>query len=100
MEDISFWKSNFETCYYSERLLNKVTLLNETSASKVDITEVKKAIYYARKYHGKQMRESGEPYYSHPLEVAYMVSDYIFKTDIIVASILHNHYEIGQPMRS
>lgn len=30
----------------------------------VDVLEVKKAIYYARKYHGSQMRQSGEPFYS------------------------------------
>ncbi len=35
----------------------------------------------------------GEPYYSHPLEVAYMISDYNLKTDVIVASILHDTVE-------
>ena len=29
-------------------------------------------------------------YYTHPLEVAYMISDYNLKTDVIVASILHD----------
>jgi len=86
-------ESEFESCCYSDKLISKLTLLNETATNKIDITEVKKAIYYARKYHGKQMRESGEPYYSHPLEVAYMISDYLFRTDIIVTSILHDTLE-------
>lgn len=39
------------------------------------------------------MRQSGDPYYSHPIEVAYMVSDYLFRTDIIVTSVLHDTIE-------
>jgi (p)ppGpp synthase/HD superfamily hydrolase len=45
------------------------------------------------KYHGDQKRKSGEPFYSHPLEVAYMISDYNLKTDVIVTSILHDIVE-------
>jgi len=93
MEDINWWELNFKACCYSDRLLNKLLLLNEKAKTKVDIQEIKKAIYYARKYHGDQKRQSGELYYSHPLEVAYMVSDYLFRTDIIVTSILHDTIE-------
>lgn len=85
--------SKFKTCYYSARLLNKLVILNESTNNKVDIKEIRKAIYYAKKYHGDQKRQSGEPYYSHPLEVAYMISDYLFRTDIIVTSILHDTIE-------
>lgn len=85
--------SKFETCIYSNRLLDKLLLLNEQAQEKIDIAEVKKAIFYAKKYHAGQIRQSGEPYYSHPLEVAYMISDYLFRTDIIVTSILHDILE-------
>jgi len=54
---------------------------------------INKAIYWARKYHGEQKRKSGEPYYSHPLEVAYMISEHKLKTDVIVASVLHDIIE-------
>jgi (p)ppGpp synthase/HD superfamily hydrolase len=54
---------------------------------------INKAIEWARKYHGEQKRKSGEPYYSHPLEVAYMISEHKLKTDVIVASILHDIIE-------
>jgi (p)ppGpp synthase/HD superfamily hydrolase len=84
-----------DCCQYSNRLLGKLLLLNETRSEgdKIDISKVQKAIYYAKKYHRDQKRESGKPYYSHPLEVAYMISDYLFRTDIIVTSILHDTIE-------
>jgi len=80
-----------EPCYYSTRLLEKLKLLDTKNV--LDFELINKAIYWARKYHGDQKRKSGEPYYSHPLEVAYMVSDYNLKTDVIVASILHDIIE-------
>ena len=42
---------------------------------------------------GAQKRQSGEPYYSHPLEVAYMVAEHRFTTDVLVTSILHDTIE-------
>jgi len=93
MEDLYHWKLKFIPCSYSDRLLEKLVYLNEVAVKKVDITQVRKAIYYAKKYHGEQKRQSGEPYYSHPLEVAYMVSSYLFRTDIIITSILHDTIE-------
>ena len=93
MIDLSCWENKFKPCCYSEKLVTKLLLLNEASKSKVDILEIKKAIYYAKKYHGSQMRQSGQPYYSHPLEVAYMVADRVFETDILVTSILHDTLE-------
>jgi len=59
----------------------------------LDFELINKAIYFARKYHGDQKRKSGELYYTHPLEVAYMISDYNLKTDVIAASILHDVVE-------
>jgi len=73
--------------------MNKLASLNETAKNKLDLLEVKKGLYYAKKYHANQKRQSGEPYYSHPIEVAYLVADYIFKTDIIVTSLLHDTLE-------
>jgi guanosine-3',5'-bis(diphosphate) 3'-pyrophosphohydrolase len=93
MEDINCWERKFKSCLYSKRLLNKFILLNNKATNKIDIKEVKKSIYYAKKYHGNQKRQSGEPYYSHPLEVAYIISDYLFRTDILVTSILHDTIE-------
>jgi len=93
MKDLSCWNLRYKPCAYEKRLIKKLNLLNEQTENQVDITEVKKATYYAKKYHGKQVRQSGEPYYSHPLEVAYMLSDYLFRTDILVTAILHDTIE-------
>ena len=81
----------FEPCKYSIRLIEKLKSLD--SQNMLDFELINKAIYWARKYHADQKRKSGELYYSHPLEVAYIISDYNLKTDVIVASILHDIVE-------
>lgn len=93
MFNLDVWLNKFECCVYADDLINKIHLLNHQTSNKVDVAKIKKAIYYAKKYHGNQKRQSGEPYYSHPLIVAGMVADYCFKTDILVTSILHDTIE-------
>ncbi len=39
------------------------------------------------------MRKSGEPYYSHPIVVANMVANNIFRSDAITGALLHNTLE-------
>lgn len=78
-------------CHYSIRLIDRLKSLDTKNV--LDFELINKAIYWAKKYHGEQKRKSGEPYYSHPLEVAYMISEYKLKTDVIVASILHDIIE-------
>ena len=80
-----------EPCQYSVRLIDKLKSLDTKKVLDLDLID--KAIYWAKKYHGSQKRKSGEPYYTHPLEVAYMISGYKLKTDVIVASILHDIIE-------
>jgi len=100
MEDINNWQLKFEPCYYSNRFLNQLTFLNTLVNFPVDVQEIKKAIYYARKYHDGQKRKSGEPYYSHPIEVGYILAEYAakedekyFRTDLLVTSVLHDCIE-------
>jgi len=82
---LSFKIINYlEPCQYSIRLIDRLKSLD--SQNVLDFDLINKAIYWAKKYHGEQKRKSGEPYYSHPLEVAYMISDYKLKTDVIVAN--------------
>lgn len=84
-------------CIYTKRLIDKLIRFNTRAESQgktlVDIKQIKKAISCAKKYHEGQFRHSEEPFYSHPLEVAYMVSDYLFRTDILVTAILHDTLE-------
>lgn len=83
--------TNSLACLYSSRLIDKLKLLDVEN--KLDNSLINKAIFWAQKYHDGQFRKSGEPFYSHPLEVAYMISDHLLKTDVIVASILHDIVE-------
>ncbi len=78
-------------CDYSIRLIEKLKSLD--SKNQLDFSLIDKAIYWVKKYHEGQFRKTGEPFYSHPLEVAYIVSDYNLKTDVIVTSILHDIVE-------
>ena len=80
-----------EHCQYSTGLLEKLKSLDTKNVLDFDL--INKAIYFAKKYHDGQLRKSGEPFYTHPLEVAYMISDYNLKTDVITASILHDIIE-------
>ncbi|MCC8371095.1 MAG: HD domain-containing protein [Rickettsia endosymbiont of Stiretrus anchorago] len=100
MEDLSRWKEKFEECIYAKKLLDKLKYLNTKVANPVDFEEVKKAIYYARKYHGSQMRKSGDPYYSHPIEVAIMVAEFtamevpkLYTSVMMQAALLHDTIE-------
>ena len=83
--------SHHEHCQYSSRLIEKLKSLDTKKV--LDFELINKAIYWAKEYHGSQVRKSGEPFYSHPLEVAYMVSEYKLKTDVIASSILHDIVE-------
>jgi (p)ppGpp synthase/HD superfamily hydrolase len=76
---------------YSDRLIEKLKITD--THYQLNFYQINKAIYWAKKYHDGQFRKSGEPFYSHPLEVAYMVSDYNLKTDVIIVAILHDIVE-------
>lgn len=80
-------------CKYSNRLIDILESMNKTTTKEVNIRLVEKAILFAKKWHGKQKRKTGEPFYSHPLEVARMVAEYKFKTHVVVAAILHDVVE-------
>lgn len=80
-----------KSCTYSIRLIEKLQSLD--IEGNLDFNLINKAIYWAKKYHNGQYRKSGEPFYTHPLEVAYMVSDYKLTTNVIAASILHDIVE-------
>ena len=80
-----------EVCPHTIRLIEKLKSLD--SQNILDFKVINKAIYFARKYHAGQFRKSGEPFYLHPLEVAYIISEYNLKTEVIAASILHDVLE-------
>jgi (p)ppGpp synthase/HD superfamily hydrolase len=80
-----------EPCYYSTRLIENLESLDTEKS--LDFGLIHKAIYWAKKYHDGQFRKSGEPFYTHPLEVAYLVSEYNLTTNVIVTAVLHDIVE-------
>lgn len=51
------------------------------------------AYEYAKELHKGQIRQSGEPYISHPLNVAYILADMHADRDTICAGLLHDTLE-------
>ncbi len=54
---------------------------------------VTRAYEYAKKMHDGQTRSSGEPYYTHPMEVAGLLANMKMDTATIVTAILHDTLE-------
>src|SRR6266850_2034617 len=52
-----------------------------------------RAYVYAMKAHGEQVRASGDPYFSHPLEVAAILTDLKLDDATIAAALLHDTIE-------
>ena len=65
--------------------------LKEYNSSEIEI--VKKAYEYAANLHSGQTRQSGEPYISHPLNVAYILAEMHADRDTVCAGLLHDTLE-------
>ena len=72
-----------------ESLLQKI----KENCNNVDINIVKKAYDLACDAHKTQKRESGEPYITHPIDVAIILAEMGMDTSTIVAGLLHDVIE-------
>jgi RelA/SpoT family (p)ppGpp synthetase len=59
-----------------------------------------RAYVYAMKAHGAQTRASGDPYFSHPLEVAAILTNLKLDDATIVAALLHDTIEDTEATRA
>ena len=57
---------------------------------------LQKAIDFAKQTHADQKRESGEPYYIHPEQVAIMLSEMGMDSHTVIAGLLHDVIEDGK----
>jgi guanosine-3',5'-bis(diphosphate) 3'-pyrophosphohydrolase len=65
-----------------------------------DENMLNRAYVYAMKAHGEQKRASGDPYFSHPLEVAAILTDHKLDDATIVAALLHDTIEDTETTRA
>ncbi|MCQ2965215.1 MAG: bifunctional (p)ppGpp synthetase/guanosine-3',5'-bis(diphosphate) 3'-pyrophosphohydrolase [Alphaproteobacteria bacterium] len=59
----------------------------------VDEEALDRAYVFAVKMHGAQTRASGDPYYSHPVEVAGILTEYKLDSASIITALLHDTVE-------
>ena len=65
-------------------------LVNKPEADKAILN---KAYIFGTEMHGRQLRASGDPYFSHPIEVAGILSDLKLDTTSVVCALLHDTIE-------
>jgi len=73
-----------------DELLHNISSYNPNES---ELRVIRKAYDYASYLHEGQTRQSGEPYVTHPLNVAYILSDMHADTDTICAALLHDVLE-------
>ncbi len=78
-----------------QRLMRQTTLIERVRAYDpgADESILNKAYVFAMQAHGPQRRASGDPYFSHPLEVAGILTDLKLDTATIATALLHDTVE-------
>jgi RelA/SpoT family (p)ppGpp synthetase len=76
-------------------VLRQYELLEKVRAYDPDADEalINRAYVFSMKAHGSQKRASGDPYYSHPIEVAGILTDLHLDDETIATAILHDTIE-------
>ena len=76
-------------------MMRQYELVERVQKYKPDVNEalLNKAYVYAMQKHGQQKRASGDPYISHPLEVAAILTDMHLDESTIAVALLHDTIE-------
>ena len=76
-------------------MLRQYELLDKIKAydPEADEAMINRAYVFSMKAHGSQKRASGDPYYSHPIEVAGILTDLHLDDETIATAILHDTIE-------
>jgi guanosine-3',5'-bis(diphosphate) 3'-pyrophosphohydrolase len=84
------------------RMMRQYDLVERVRSYNPDTNEdlLNRAYVYAMKAHGTQTRASGDPYFSHPLEVAAILTDLKLDDATIVAALLHDTIEDTEATRA
>ena len=93
---ITFGQKGVKIYYYLVNAIRQFELVERVKSYDPDADEemLNRAYVYAMKAHGSQKRASGDPYFSHPVEVAYMLTDALkLDTASIATALLHDTVE-------
>ncbi|MGM4917659.1 RelA/SpoT family protein [Tardiphaga sp. 813_E8_N1_3] len=84
------------------RMMRQYDLVDRVRAYNPNTDEdlLNRAYVYAMVAHGEQTRASGDPYFSHPLEVAAILTDLKLDDATIVAALLHDTIEDTEATRT
>lgn len=84
------------------RMMRQYDLVERVRSYNANTNEdlLNRAYVYAMKAHGSQTRASGDPYFSHPLEVAAILTDLKLDDATIVAALLHDTIEDTEATRA
>jgi GTP diphosphokinase / guanosine-3',5'-bis(diphosphate) 3'-diphosphatase len=84
------------------RMMRQYDLVERVKSYNPNANEdlLNRAYVYAMKAHGSQTRASGDPYFSHPLEVAAILTDLKLDDATIVAALLHDTIEDTEATRA
>jgi len=84
------------------RMMRQYDLVDRVRSYNPDTNEdlLNRAYVYAMKAHGSQTRASGDPYFSHPLEVAAILTGLKLDDATIVAALLHDTIEDTEATRA
>ena len=76
-------------------MIRQYELIERVKAYNPDADEalINRAYVFSLKAHGSQRRASGDPYFTHPLEVAGLLADMRLDTGSIVTGLLHDTVE-------
>jgi GTP diphosphokinase / guanosine-3',5'-bis(diphosphate) 3'-diphosphatase len=75
------------------RTKDEIIARMRTYSTDVDAELIAKAYDFAEKAHEPQTRASGDPYFIHPAQVAYSLTDYRLDTATIITALLHDTVE-------
>ena len=73
-----------------DRVLQEAGVRDQADA---DEDALNRAYVFAMKKHGAQLRASGDPYYSHPVEVAGILTKFKLDSASVIAGLLHDTVE-------
>jgi len=84
------------------RIMRQYDLVERVRSYNPDTNEdlLNRAYVYAMRAHGSQTRASGDPFFSHPLEVAAILTDLKLDDATIVAALLHDTIEDTEATRA